>query len=619
MTVLLVALGGMFGAPARYLADRLIQSRHDSVFPWGTLAVNVAGSALLGFLLGAQHHLGVPASVIALAGTGFCGGLTTFSTLAYETLRLLEDGAIGAAGLNMLGSLAVGLLAAYLGHALGFALLVRLPARTGPTGPDIGADPREQATLGAHVELSAVGAERDEAAWRVPGRLIVRTVAVPDPGDLIGALPEPDALAWVRRGDGLVGWGTAARITLPAGQDRFLAAEKWLRELFDSARVEDALAVPGSGPVAFGSFTFDPTSDGSVLVVPRAVLGRRDGQAWLTTIGSEPESGSEPEPGPEPEPESEPESGSGSEPGAAAGPRPGDSGACQADPPVLPTPVPRLTPDGIRWADGNLTPPQWERAVASAVAAISAGNLRKIVLALELNATAAADIDSRVLLDRLAERYPDCYTFACAGLVGATPELLIRRTDRQLHSLVLAGTVPRGGTPYSDDALGATLLASAKNQDEHQYAVADVRAALRPLCADLRVEPQPSLLRLANVQHLATQVSGELAAGEATSHSALALAAALHPTAAVCGTPAEAAMELIRELEGMDRGRYSGPVGWVDAKGNGEWGIALRCAQVTGKHARLIAGCGIVAGSEPSAELAEAQTKFWPMRHALEC
>jgi menaquinone-specific isochorismate synthase len=429
-----------------------------------------------------------------------------------------------------------------------------------------------------------VGYQHDEAAERTPGRLIVRTVPVADPGDLIARLPEPGALAWVRRGEGLVGWGTAAKITLPAGHDRFVTGEKWLRELFESADVGAGITGPGTGPVAFGSFTFDPTSDGSVLVIPRVVLGRTNGAGWLTTIGT------------------------------AAQPAPA-AGQILAGPHG---PAPPVMPTGVRWADGSLTTPQWERAVATAVAAIGSGSLRKVVLAMELNATAAADIDPRVLLSRLAGRYPDCYTFACDGLLGATPELLIRRAGTQLHSLVLAGTMPRGGTPDADRALGATLLASSKDRDEHQYAVADVRTALQPLCADLRVESQPSLLRLANVQHLATHVTGSLAAGEAASHSALALAAALHPTAAICGTPAEAAMELIRELEGMDRGRYSGPVGWVDASGNGEWGIALRCGLLAGRNARLFAGCGIVAGSHPPTEVAEAQAKFWPMRYAIE-
>jgi menaquinone-specific isochorismate synthase len=430
-----------------------------------------------------------------------------------------------------------------------------------------------------------VGHQHDEAAERSPGRLVVRTVPVPDPGDLIGRLPGPGTLAWIRRGEGLVGWGIAARIILPAGDDRFATGEKWLRELFDGAHVTDRVAVPGTGPVAFGSFTFDPASDGSVLVVPRTVLGRKGGLTWLTTIS----------------------------PAPRARAQPGERALAG-----LPVPASLTVPTSVRWSDGSLTTPQWERAVATAVAAISSGSLRKVVRALELNATAAEPIDSRVLLARLAGRYQDCYTFACEELVGATPELLIRRSGSQLHSLVLAGTMPRGGTPTSDAALGATLLGSAKDRDEHQYAVADVRAALRPLCGDLRIEEQPSLLRLANVQHLATHVEGQLAAGEAASHSALALAAALHPTAAICGTPAEAAMDLIRELEGMDRGRYSGPVGWVDARGNGEWGIALRCGLVAGRNARLFAGCGIVAGSDPPAEVAEAQAKFWPMRYAVE-
>jgi menaquinone-specific isochorismate synthase len=179
---------------------------------------------------------------------------------------------------------------------------------------------------------------------------------------------------------------------------------------------------------------------------------------------------------------------------------------------------------------------------------------------------------------------------------------------------VLAGTGGRGGTAAQDAALGAALLASAKDAEEHSYAVDSVRDVLAPLCDRLDIEPRPSLLRLANVQHLATAVSGTLVRDA----SALALAAALHPTAAVCGTPAETAMELIRELEGMDRGRYAGPVGWVDARGNGEWGIAMRCGLLSGRQARLFAGCGIVAGSDPAAELAEAQAKFRPMQDALE-
>ncbi len=401
--------------------------------------------------------------------------------------------------------------------------------------------------------------------------LVVTTTQVPDPGDLLQHLPGPVPSAWIRDGDGLVGWGEAAQLALPAGVDRFTAGEKWLAELFDGADVTDEVAVPGTGPVAFGSFTFDPASDGSVLIVPRVVLGRRSGTAWRTTVTS----------------------------GAA--------------PPVS-QPTRWVNPSQLRWSDGSLTPLEWQNAVAAAVTRISAGELRKVVLARDLRAQSSGPIDARVLLSRLAARFPGCYTFACAGLVGATPELLIRREGRRVSSLVLAGTMARGGTEADDAVLSAALLGSAKNAEEHRYSVESVRQLLTPLCSELTVDEAPHLLQMADYQHLATAVSGVLA----REASALALASSLHPTAAICGTPTETALELIRELEGMDRGRYSGPVGWVDAHGNGEWGIALRCGEISGSTARLFAGNGIVAGSEPAEELAETETKFRPMRTALE-
>jgi menaquinone-specific isochorismate synthase len=383
----------------------------------------------------------------------------------------------------------------------------------------------------------------------------------------------------VHHGAGLAGWGEAVRVTLPAGDDRFTAGEKWLRSVFDAAEVDDRVRVRGSGPVAFGTFTFDASSEGSVLIVPRTVLGRDGrGRAWLTTVT---ERGEVP----------------------AIWPQPAD---------------PRLTaPSGIRWRDGSLPGPRWEQAVAEAVAAIKAGGLRKVVLARDVFATAEEPLDARVLLRRLADRYPDCFTFACDGMIGATPELLVRRAGNQVSALVLGGTLPRGADPAQDQALGEELLASAKNNEEHAYAVDSIREALGPLCQALDVEARPSLLKFPNLQHLGTQVRGTLADGM-TSRSALALAAAVHPPAAVCGTPPGVALELIRDLEHMDRERYAGPVGWVDADGNGEWGIALRCGQLSGRTARLFAGCGIVAGSEPAAELAETLVKLQPMRGALE-
>jgi menaquinone-specific isochorismate synthase len=432
-------------------------------------------------------------------------------------------------------------------------------------------------------------------------RLLVRSTPVPDPGEgFCREIPVPGALAWVRQGAGLVGWGEAARVTLPAGADRFADGEKWLREIIDGAQVDDEVRRRGSGLVAFGSFTFDDASDGSVLIVPRAILGRDGtGNAWLTTITPDGETPWQPTPFAPPEP-----------------------------------------PDIVSWHDGALSAPEWEQAVGEAVRRIKHsqvpdslaspsgtsrgvrgvvppgdGSLLKVVLARDLYATANRPIDPRALLDRLADRYPGCYTFACDGLVGATPELLISRDGWRVSSLVLAGTTPRGATPAEDSDLATALLGSAKENEEHQYAAASLRDALAPLCQAMYVAPHPALIRLPNLQHLGTRVRGTLISAD---RSALALAAAVHPTAAVGGTPTDAAVELIRERESMDRERYAGPVGWMDADGNGEWGIALRCAQLDGNRARLVAGCGIVAGSDPAAELAETITKFRPMRTALE-
>ncbi|MER7546782.1 isochorismate synthase [Spirillospora sp. NPDC127506] len=407
------------------------------------------------------------------------------------------------------------------------------------------------------------------AATAAPDRLTVRTVPVPDPGDLIARLPHPSALAWIRRGEGIVGWGEAARLTVTGGDDRFTAAAGMLRELFGAAAVDDTAAVPGSGPVAFGSFGFDPKSPDSTLIVPRRILGRRGGRAWLTTIGDD------------------------------------------TDPLTLANPP--QPPTGLRWSGGALPEHDWAAAVAAAVDRIRGGRLGKVVLARDITARAAAPIDARVLLRRLAARFPACYTFSCAGLVGATPELLIRRTGDTVESLVLAGTTPRGGTPADDRDRAGRLFASAKDREEHRYAAEMVRDALTPLCADLTVPDQPELLTLPNVIHLASPIRGHLA----SDRSVLDVVAALHPTPAVCGTPTDTALDLIRELEGMDRGRYAGPVGWVDARGDGEWGIALRCAEIDGTRARLFAGCGIVADSDPAAELAEARAKFRPMQYAL--
>jgi menaquinone-specific isochorismate synthase len=416
-------------------------------------------------------------------------------------------------------------------------------------------------------------------------RLVVRTVGIPDPGEgFAQEIPVPAALAWIRQGAGLIAWGEAARVALPTGTDRFSEGEKWFRAVADAADVDDRVGRRGCGLMAFGTFTFDDAAEGSVLIIPAVLLGRDGtGNAWLTTITPE---------------------------GAGPAPATDDRFPWRTVPRV-----PVTEPGALRWRDGSLSGPEWERAVAEGVRRIThSARLRKIVLARDIYASAAEPIDARALLQRLAARYPGCYTFACDGLVGATPELLIRRDGWEVTSVVLAGTTPRGATAAEDSTLAAGLLGSAKENEEHRYAAESLHDSLAPLCQAMYVQPRPELIRLPNVQHLGTRVHGTLA----EMRSSLAIAAAVHPTAAVGGTPTEDAVEVIRELESMDRERYAGPVGWIDAEGNGEWGIALRCAQLSGNEARLFAGCGIVAGSVPAAELAETLTKFRPMRTALE-
>ena len=394
----------------------------------------------------------------------------------------------------------------------------------------------------------------------------VRTTAAPA-GALLDHLPEDGPLAWVRGGDGLVGWGVAARLEV-SGPHRFRTAARWWRDLTARMAVEDPLQLPGTGPVVFSSFAFDETSP-SVLVVPRVVVGRRDGVSWVSTVD--------------------------------------DALLAQA-------PRPPRRPAGVRWSEGNAPVMTWRASVASAVERIRGGELDKVVLAYDLLATAQDDVDVRWLLHRLAERYPSCWVFSVEGLAGATPELLVRRTGDRVGARVLAGTVRRTGDAADDARAAAGLLGSAKDLEEHAYAVRSLVDVLRTHCAEVSAPDAPVILDLPNVLHLATDVEAS-GCREAT---ALELAGALHPTAAVGGTPTRTAVELVRELEAADRGRYAGPVGWMDARGDGELGIALRCAQLDGRSVRLFAGCGIVAGSDPDDEVAEASAKFLPVRDALE-
>jgi menaquinone-specific isochorismate synthase len=405
----------------------------------------------------------------------------------------------------------------------------------------------------------------------------VTTVRSDDAGALLDRLPSSGALSWVRRGDGLVGRGEAARLEV-SGPHALAEAAEWWASYTDGLDVDDDLGITGTGPVLFASIAFDPVAGTSVFVVPEVTVGRRDGVGWITTVGD-------------------------------------------VDPRDVPAPPPADddAPLRLRYADGALDPATWCAAVATAVERIGAGELAKVVLARDLLVSADVPLDPRRLLRRLAARFPDCWTFAVDGLLGATPELLLRRSGRELSARVLAGTAPRGAGA-DDQRLADALLGSAKDRAEHALAVDSLVRALEPYCTTLDAPTEPELLTLANVRHLATDVTGtQRRRGPRGAADLLELIGAVHPTAAVCGTPTSDAARVIAELEGMDRGRYAGPVGWLDAHGDGEFGLALRCAELVGDDsARLFAGCGIVAGSDPAAELAETQAKFAAFQAALE-
>jgi len=406
--------------------------------------------------------------------------------------------------------------------------------------------------------------------------LVVRTVALDlaSAQTLVDLLPADRPVAWLRRGEGLVGWGVAA-CRRTSGATRFADADKWWTETAARAVVRDEVTEPGTGLVAFGTFGFADDPGDSALVVPQVMVGRRGDLAWVTTVSTD---------------------------------------LTTVEQSVSPAEAP-AAPANVSFVDGALSGEDWMAAVADAVARINAGDLEKVVLARDLIATADEPIDVRWPLRRLAETYPTCWTFHVDGLFGATPELLVRRERGLVTSRVLAGTIRRTGDDERDLALAATLARSSKDLEEHEYAVRSVADALEPHCSSMNVPEAPFVLHLPNVMHLATDVAGVV--HDAETVSSLALAAALHPSAAVGGTPTVVATDLIDEIEGMARGRYAGPVGWLDATGDGEWGIALRSGEVSGSTVRLFAGCGIVADSDPTSELAEAQAKFLPVRGSL--
>ena len=445
---------------------------------------------------------------------------------------------------------------------------------------------------------------RADHCLAAPPRLSFRTHELPE-GSLEGVAlidllaGREEVVSWVHEGRGLIGLRRA--LTIEAhGDERIEALRAAWRAVIGAAWWRDALVRPGTGPVALGTITFSPASEQpSVLLVPEVLIGLDDDGAWLTTAVSAATGGVEPE---HPDPEA----------------------LIKALVTEARTAIGREHEDGDAGATavetGALSEEQWCRTVARTQERMRSGQARKVVLARDVLARPTAPLATGTVLRRLASDYPSTWTFAVDQMVGASPELLLRLRDRRLASRVLAGTARRraGEDALATARLAAWLEGSEKNNREHELARASAITALEPLCSVVNA-PARFVLSLPNVLHLASDVTG-VVAGDT---GALALVDALHPTAAVCGTPTPAAAHLIEEAESMDRGRYAGPVGWVDWHGEGEWCIALRSAQLPtgcpGPHspARVFGGGGIMPDSDPIDELAETQAKMRPMLGAL--
>jgi menaquinone-specific isochorismate synthase len=405
-------------------------------------------------------------------------------------------------------------------------------------------------------------------------QLASRTRPVPESGDLLDALG-PDGFAWLREGAGLVTSGVAARVAVGTGPGRIGRAADEVAALLEGIDTDDPLGLPGTGPLAVGALPFSDAVAGQLVIPALVVASDGAGRAWVTETGP-----------------------------------PGGLG--------LPSAIPSVhrPAGGSRALEVQEHPDRssWTLAVGRALSAIRAGRLRKVVLAREVTVEADAPLDRRRVLEVLRRTHPSCFAYAVGGFVGASPELLVRRVGDEVSSQPMAGSAPRGLSPTEDDRLAERLAHSAKDAEEHRLLVEAVLEAMAPVCAGPLTAGPAEVVRLATVSHLATRVTGRLRPPAPT---ALALAGRLHPTPAVGGLPLPAALAAIAELESFDRGLYAGPVGWVDARGAGEWAVALRGAELDGRRARLWAGAGIVAGSDPAAEWAETEAKLEPVLAAL--
>jgi isochorismate synthase len=369
-----------------------------------------------------------------------------------------------------------------------------------------------------------------------------------------------DGVLFVRGGAGLAGHGVATRVTADD-------AVALLGAIEHDSTVEQASVL------AVGVVPFRPGS-AAELIVPEVCVVKRHGQAWVTAIDG------------------------------------ADVIAVLAAPPE-PTPV------APQWAiEQEVAVDHYLAAVAAARDAVRAGELTKAVIARPIRVSADTTISIHAILRRLKATFASSYRFSVDGFIGASPELLVEVEGAVVRSHPLAGTTPRTGDVDNDARLAAELQASAKNQIEHRVVIDDVHDRLLPFVSYLDEEPEPSIVTVANVQHLGTRLEGMLSQ---PAPSVIDLVRVLCPTPALGGHPRDSAVELIERVEGFERGQYGGAAGWVDAQGNGTWAVAIRCAEFSAdrRSARLVAGGGIVADSEPLAELAETQAKFQAMLSAI--
>jgi menaquinone-specific isochorismate synthase len=404
--------------------------------------------------------------------------------------------------------------------------------------------------------------------------LVVETIELADVPEILSLLPAAQPLLWWRKGAGMVGLGHTLAMEFTGPHRVTDAAVAW-HDLVANATVIDPISIPGTGLISFGTFSFSADSAvPSVLVIPRVIIGRREGRGWITRIRFSDES-------------------------------PNND--------MMPAVVALEKAANVMFSPGRQSEAGFRAAVDEAIARITKGEVSKVVMARDLVGQLSAEDDIRGTIAALAQSYPDCWTYAVDGLIGSSPETLVSVHDNRMDARVLAGTASRGVDAASDLESAAGLASSVKDLDEHGFAVRSVVEALTPFTSHLSISDGPFTLKLPNLWHLATDIGAALTQGS----TSLDLVQALHPTAAVAGTPTRAAVALIAELEPFDRGRYAGPVGWIGANGDGEWAIALRSAQITGSTITAYAGCGIVAESVAETELNETLMKFRPIVDAL--